>query len=309
MLNRRVKFAASSVLIISALTSPAAMAHGIGDVWATPSDGSTDVTVEARETEMLSGGSSRSVGERTCSYQGLTIPCSSPDGTWSQTRQCWVQRADPPPARPADIGDPDDSAEDWVAYWCHPPYSTDPERVVRTGLSFVFWVNGGAPELIDPVVLAERAVEQMELVAPRIGMTPLEPGAPMLVGMDMWLWLADSGPQAYGPITRTATAGTTSVTARARVDRVTWDMGDGSTVTCRNPGDPWTPQRGTGASPSCGYRYLTPSVGEPDGAFEVRASTHWTVDWDGAGQSGRLTFTLTSTRDLPVTELQVLNTR
>ena len=93
----------------------------------------------------------------------------------------------------------------------------------------------------------------MDLVAPAIGMTPLKAGAPLLVGMDAWLWVDNAGDNAYGPITRTATAGPVSVTATARVARVVWDLGDGTRLTCRSAGTPWSPAKGTGASPTCGH--------------------------------------------------------
>jgi hypothetical protein len=159
------------------------------------------------------------------------------------------------------------------------------------------------------VSLAERAVERMELAAPRIGMTPLRPGAPLLVGMDAWLWIDNSGPHGYGPITRTATAGPTTVTATARVTKVTWDLGDGTRLTCRDAGTPWSPDLGTGPSPTCGHRYTTSSMSEPNGTFTVRATTHWQVVWSGAGQSGQITFQMSDQRQQEVTEVQVLQVR
>ncbi|MGB7982387.1 MAG: hypothetical protein WCF36_16530 [Candidatus Nanopelagicales bacterium] len=158
-------------------------------------------------------------------------------------------------------------------------------------------------------MLAEEAVERMRLVAPRIGMTPMTPGAPLLVGLDAWLWVDNDGPASFGPITRTATAGSVSVRATAEVSKVVWDLGDGSTVTCRNAGTPWSADRGTGPSPTCGHRYLRASVGEPGGVFDVRATTYWRVNWSGAGQSGEISFTLANERQQEVTEVQVLQTR
>ena len=131
----------------------------------------------------------------------------------------------------------------------------------------------------------------------------------MLVGLDAWLWVDNDAPNSFGPITRTASAGSVSVRATAEVGKIVWDLGDGSTVTCRSAGTPWTPDQGTGPSPSCGHRYLTPSVNEPGGAFTVRATTFWQVDWSGAGQSGEITFTLANERQQQVTEVQVLQTR
>ena len=98
------------------------------------------------------------------------------------------------------------------------------------------------------------------------------------------------------------------MTATAKVTKVVWEMGDGSRVTCRNPGTEWTPRQGSGPSPTCGHRYQTPSTGTRSGTFTVRATTHWRVDWTGAGQAGQIRFTLSRARDVEVTELQVLQT-
>jgi hypothetical protein len=239
----------------------------------------------------------------------VEIDCTSHRGVWSQERQCFVQRM------PGEVSpeNPFEGHTDGAVYRCSTPGSTGGGMFgVGPGSMYLFWApapgQSGAPTLVDPVALAERAVERMELVAPRIGMTPMTPGAPLLVGMDAWLWIDNDGPHAFGPITRSATAGPTTVSATATVTKVVWDMGDGSTVTCRSAGTPWRPALGTGPSPSCGYRYESASAGERDGSFTVRATAHWRVDWTGAGQAGRIQFTMSSARDQEVRELQVLQT-
>ena len=168
---------------------------------------------------------------------------------------------------------------------------------------------GARQVLVDPVTLAEKAVERMDLESPTIGMTPLAAGAPLVVGMDAWLWIDNAGPHGFGPITRTATAGPVSVRATAEVTKVVWELGDGTRLTCRTAGTPWTPDKGTGPSPTCGHRYLTPSTQERDGTFTVRATAHWQVEWTGAGPAGEITFRMTGQREQLVTEVQVLQTR
>jgi hypothetical protein len=273
------------------------------------------VTVDAENTTSQAGStdaaaaSATSASSRTCTYLGEEIDCTSSKGVWSQERQCFVQRM-PGEVTPES---PYEGHTDGAVYRCSTPGSAGGGLFgVGPGSMYLFWApapgDAGAPALVDPVTLAERAVERMALVAPRIGMTPMAPGAPLLVGMDAWLWIDNQGPRAFGPITRSASAGPTTVTATAKVTKVVWDMGDGTRVTCRGAGTPWTPQRGTGPSPTCGHRYQRPSSGEPGGTFTVRATAHWEVDWTGAGQSGAIAFTLTGSRDLEVTELQVLQT-
>lgn len=253
-------------------------------------------------------GGGRSNTRRTCTFQGEPIDCTHPSGVWSNDRQCWVQRESSPPPKETSVWD---NHTDGAIYRCTPPYGA---QFGGGGTNlYLFWAptagEDGAPVLVDPVALAEEAIERMGLTAPTVGMTPLRADAPLLVGLDAWLWVADPGPQSYGPISRTATAGPVSVTATARVAKVAWDLGDGTRVTCRNAGTPWTRDEGTGPSPTCGHRYSSPSTDRPGGVFHVRATAHWQVDWSGAGQSGQITFTLTGSRDVHVTEVQVLQTR
>jgi hypothetical protein len=275
-----------------------------------------DVTAENSTTDSgnttAGGAGSTQVGgtsgqQRTCTHAGEEIDCTSELGVWSQDRQCFVQRVSPEPPLDHPIWE---GRDEGTIYQCSPAGAA---FSAGTGIGFWFWApstgSAGAPILVDPVSLAEKAVERMELAAPEIGMTPMSAGAPLLVGMDAWLWVDNAGPRGFGPITRTATAGPTSVTATAEVSKVVWDMGDGTRITCRSAGTPWSPAKGTGASPSCGHRYLTPSTQQDNGTFKVRATTYWRVDWSGAGQSGRITFTMSGERRQPVTEVQVLQTR
>ena len=195
---------------------------------------------------------------------------------------------------------------------CNPPGSGEGGTAGGTfgGGSYAFWVPPGETvETVDPADLAEDAIARMHLVAPKVGLTPLDPDAPMVVGVPAWLWLANDGEQSFGPITRSATAGSTTVTATARVTHVTWDTGDGDTVTCAGPGTPWTSDQGIGASPTCGHTFDKPSINEADHSYDLTATTHWQVDWSGAGQQGVITFDLTGSRELEVTEVQVLQTR
>jgi hypothetical protein len=250
---------------------------------------------------------SKSPSTRVCTFKGEEIDCTSRLGVWSEERQCFVQRVSPQPAAYHPIWE---GRDEGTIYQCVQPGAA---FSAGDGTGFWFWApsagDAGAPVLVDPVTLAEKAIERMDLASPTIGMTPLNAGAPLLVGMDAWLWVENAGPHGYGPITRTATAGPVSVTATAKVTKVVWDLGDGSRLTCRSAGTPWSPDKGTGASPTCGHRYLIPSTAEPDGTFTVRATAHWQVEWAGAGQSGDIRFTMDGERQQPVTEVQVLQTR
>ena len=100
------------------------------------------------------------------------------------------------------------------------------------------------------------------------------------------------------------TEGGITVTAEANAQYIVWDMGDGHTITCANPGSAYA---GSGsASPTCGYRYFAPSRNEPGGAYTVTATTHWLVTWQGGGDQGTLTTDVANTTTITIDELEVL---
>ncbi|MGW1993820.1 hypothetical protein [Embleya sp. NPDC001921] len=111
----------------------------------------------------------------------------------------------------------------------------------------------------------------------------------------------DATPAAWGPATATAAVPGLSVTATARVDHITWTMGDGAVVTCATPGTPYAPARGAQSSPDCGHTYVRPGI------HTVTATTHWTITWTGGGQTGTLAATrTTAVGDIRAGEMQAL---
>ncbi|MGI5190007.1 hypothetical protein ACQEVI_17840 [Promicromonospora sp. CA-289599] len=142
----------------------------------------------------------------------------------------------------------------------------------------------------------------MSLSAIEIGIVPEnEPGRVGLVGMPVWLWVEDPGESTTGPITRSASAGGYTMTATARLDRIVWDMGDGTTVTCVSPGTPYEDRFGVADSPDCGHRYQ--KQGDP---YTVTATSFWTVQWEGVGQTGTIPLDFTRSTQIVVGEAQVI---
>ncbi len=82
--------------------------------------------------------------------------------------------------------------------------------------------------------------------------------------------------------------------------------GDGSEpITCGS-GTPYADRYGKSDSPTCGYRYQRTSADQPDGAYEVAATSFWRVEWAGGGMTGVIEFDLSATADVRVGEAQVL---
>ncbi|MFF3208674.1 MULTISPECIES: ATP/GTP-binding protein [unclassified Streptomyces] len=165
-----------------------------------------------------------------------------------------------------------------------------------------------AATTVDPAVLAQRAVDSMQLAGPDIA----SPRAARryLVGMPMWMWVNLSA-TTYGPNTASASAGAVTVTATAKVSKIVWAMGDGAVVTCTGPGTPYTAAAGKSDSPTCGHTYTRTSADQTGGRYRVTATSTWTIDWQvttgGGGQAGQLTETRQTQVQVPLAELQVLN--
>lgn len=220
---------------------------------------------------------------RTCTNRGEPIDCTSAWGAWWPERQCWVERLSPQPPAVDPLWEGNTTG---AVYWCQPP-----PMAGAIGGGHAFWApaagQAGAPVLVDPVTLAEQAIERMNLRAIQVGITPPEgPDTYTLLGLPTWMWVEEPSPTTWGPITDTASAGSVTVTASARVRSVVWDMGDGTRKSC-GKGTPYDPSFDAASSPTCGHRYDAP------GRYPVTATSNWTVDWSGAGQSGTITFTLT----------------
>ena len=164
-----------------------------------------------------------------------------------------------------------------------------------------YWAASAPPPPPDPAALAQQAVAAMNLQAVHVGIVPeSRAGSVGLVGVPNWMWVDQPDPQTFGPITQSATAAGFTVTATARVARVSWDMGDGQVIACNGPGTPYVASYGMASSPDCGHTYTR------QGEYTVRATSHWVVAWSGIGQAGTITMDLTRTAPVTIGEAQVL---
>jgi hypothetical protein len=155
---------------------------------------------------------------------------------------------------------------------------------------------------VDPAVLAQRAVDRMQLQPIEIGIVPEDkPGSVGIVGMPQWMWVNEPAPNTFGPITASASASGATVTATASVDKVVWDMGDGTTVPCIGPGTPYEDRFDIADSPDCGHRYAK------QGEYEVMATSYWTVRWEGVGQTGTIPVEKIARTNTVMGEAQVIN--
>ena len=233
--------------------------------------------------------------QRCVKPDGVAIPCREGNSWWSNALFCYIALADPQPPQ----SDPIWSGHtDGAIYTCYSPL------IVAGTPMYSLWSAAppaGPAAAPDPRVLAQQAIALMRLRAINIGIVP-EPlaGSVGIIGMPTWMWAQNPSQNTWGPVTNSASAGAFTVTATATVDRVVWAMGDGSTVTCTGAGTAYQDSFGKKSSPTCGHTYTR------QGTYTVRATSFWTVQWAGVGQSGTIPLNFTATTNITMGEAQVL---
>ncbi|WP_328457577.1 ATP/GTP-binding protein [Streptomyces sp. NBC_00386] len=219
-------------------------------------------------------------------------------GDGNNKMQCKYTKVKPkPPANHPAWKGKDPEKNDLYLMECTDGGQTNPASfvVVSTGQNPV-------PQL-DPQDLAQRAVDAMTLLGPDIA-SPRAAGE-YTVGVPMWMWVNQSA-TTYGPNTASASAGGVTVTATAKVSKIVWSMGDGASVSCNDPGTPYTASSGMAQSPTCGHVYSKTSAGGQSGKFPVTATSTWTINWQGGEQAGQLTEVRQTNVQVAVGEVQVV---
>lgn len=240
------------------------------------------------------------------SVKAHPVPCKSPYGYWSNDNNCYIQLVKPPPAA-SDPAWKGHKPGDGAVYDCFQP---DTQMEV-----YIWFANppAGPGQQFTPEQVARMAIKKLRMNVVGVGLapTPLEsnPKSMGVIGLPVWMWVAQPTANTYGPLTASATAGGITVTARASVERVEWDMGDGSKPIICTKGTPYDPTVDkTKPSPDCGYTYSKTSAGQPNGEYTVEARSFWRVDWAGAGQQGTIRLpALVATAHIREGELQTLN--
>jgi hypothetical protein len=277
--------------------------------------GAGDDGTDEQETPGDEPSGGEGTGEPECIGPMAPTFCSGDDGwIWSDGRNCYLKPYDPQPAE-------GQYPEDW-----HPPLlgkGEDPGAWYQCALSscMFFVVDGdcshpvwieGAPPTITPGEAAQQVFATLNFRAFQIGMAPRvnpEWGHRRThVGVPVWMWVADRGPETYDGNSVEASAGGLSVSGRLRVSSIEWSMGDGSTVVCGSPGQAYQAGFGWRESPDCGHVYSHTSDAQPGDRYGVTATTRWVFDWSAGGTSGSIETTTTSTTEVEVNELQTVNT-
>lgn len=189
-------------------------------------------------------------------------------------------------------------------------YSTGAVQPVR-GEGYGFLCHDEAGDLVhswfglydpdDPfagLFAAERAAElalgALQLSDPVVR---LNPSGDQVVGLASWLWL--DPPWAPADASARVTGVTSTVTATPL--HVTWEMGDGSSVSCPGPGVAYDPALPRSAQASdCTFLYAQPSRARPGGVYRVVATVTYAASWAATNGSRDDFGTVTRSTTVPV---------
>jgi len=139
----------------------------------------------------------------------------------------------------------------------------------------------------------EEARRLLDLPLPEPSLNP--PGA-QLVGVPTWFWLGG----AWEGASATASVGAVSATVHARPVQATWDLGDGTTLTC-DAGVAYDPAVSPSAQASdCTHVFTSDSRRSREGAYEVTVTVRYDVSWDASTGAGGALDAVTRTTTIPV---------
>jgi hypothetical protein len=219
------------------------------------------------------GGGGGKGGGCTVQFNGMTIPCEGPAGSfWSAACGSYAVVLNPQPP----LSDPV-----WAGHTT---------GVILGCIPFAgggrVWVPQSPAGPPPALLLAQRAASHLR--PPTLGVSSnagAGPAATTYVGIPTWLWLQGRWVSVMSP--PAAVAGE-SVTATASPTSVSWSMGDGHSTTCNGPGAAYSST--DPSNPPCGYTYRIDSSRQPqdgtsvnDRYFTVQATVTWSVSWTCTG--------------------------
>ena len=125
--------------------------------------------------------------------------------------------------------------------------------------------------VIELTELALWAIDQVSYETPAI---ELSPAAQQIVGVETWLSITND----LELDQVTAQAGPIWVTARPELTQISWDLGNGDTVTCaaQAAAITWDPNGGPNQTTPCGYTYTTNGDGTRN-TFTIAATASYNI--------------------------------
>jgi hypothetical protein len=152
---------------------------------------------------------------------------------------------------------------------------------VGPSLSFAEWFVKGVGAQINPAQVAQTLISKAPLATANANVAP-GPAFHTYVHYMNWLWV---DPSQWNPVSVSLGVGGATVTLTGTPKSVSWDMGNGDTITCYGPGDVWTAGTPNDAQSSCQYAYNT--MQNPLGdRWTIRAQITYGLNWNCTGACG-----------------------
>ena len=301
---RAVAGLAALAFALTALAVPA-NAAGSCPEGTSPAPGRGTICIPVEDPGSPGGGGGGNEGVRggggttECARGGEPIDCVYAGGQWSNEHQCYLIAIPQPPTDSELWASAGGSPEEGRLFSCVRPWES-------ASPGFVFVPDGEAAPP-DPAEMARRALDEMRLTVPEIHTAPAAPDR-TYVGLETWLWI----PQAqWTTLTKSVSAGSTTVTVTAEPSNVVWNMGAGST-SCGDAGRPWRAGMSSSETTTCQFVYDRMSDGGP---FPILATMSFRASWTCEGACLAAAGSLGDVDGLPgratmaVGERQTVNTR
>lgn len=172
------------------------------------------------------------------------------------------------------------------------------------------WVDYEDVPTMTPEELARLAIANVGLDGVEFQIAPPTTGSG-LVNLPVWLGITET-PNTWGEIGAEECNSGLCVAISARVTSVEWNMGDGTVFTCtREQHKVWTRDKDflSPGDDTCHHYYRQASRDQPDGRYQITATSTWTVNWQttsGGGETGTIPTTRPSETSIQIDEIQVL---
>ena len=302
-------------MCLSLLLSPVRADGGSSISSVNKADGASTISVSVSYTSVSNGGGAATSTTAT----GTVAPLC--DYSSTATGADLAHDIRKPPTHPgAQV--PKEKYPDWEQHenepgqWyylnCHRDRASSEEEYIKARDDAesrpAVWVPDGedppAPE-VDGETLAQAAWDAVDIPTPSIGTNPaLGDSGATVVGLDTWVWADGDTP---ATVTATATAGPVTATVTATASGLSLSAPD-STPHCSGFGTPWQPGMAEGSS-DCTIVFGRASAHRASQTTPLRTSATYDVSYTATdGSSGALDpVTVTSTTELPVTEIQTVN--
>ena len=306
-------------MCVSLLLSPARATDDEGDSVGASSvnktDGASTISVSVSYTSVSNGGGAATSTTATGTVAPLCDYSSTATGAdlaHDIRRAPSHPGAQVPKEKYPDWEQHENEPGQWYHLNCHRDRASSEEEYIKARDDAesrpAVWVPDGedppAPE-VDGETLAQAAWDAVDIPTPSIGTNPaLGDSGATVVGLDTWVWADGDTP---ATVTATATAGPVTATVTATASGLSLSAPD-STPHCSGFGTPWQPGMAEGSS-DCTIVFGRASAHRASQTTPLRTSATYDVSYTATdGSSGALDpVTVTSTTELPVTEIQTVN--